>query len=61
MKCPKCNKESGGDWAQCDKVCPIQKSPHYDEKEEIKYFNEKQSENKPVDFSDIMDMIWFID
>ena len=27
--CPKCNSVSGGSWAQCDKNCPLEQSPHF--------------------------------
>lgn len=27
--CSKCGAESGDDWSQCDKHCPIPVSPHY--------------------------------
>ena len=28
--CPRCNNTSGNDWSQCEGVCPIEGSPHYD-------------------------------
>jgi hypothetical protein len=27
--CPKCKAESGDDWSQCDKDCPMEMSPHF--------------------------------
>jgi len=29
MSCSKCRKESGGDWSQCNGLCPLPESPHY--------------------------------
>ncbi|RWN60250.1 hypothetical protein [Mesorhizobium sp.] len=28
--CPKCGETSGNDWSQCNGVCPIARSPHFD-------------------------------
>lgn len=30
MLCPKCHKQVGGFWTQCEGVCPMPDSPHYD-------------------------------
>lgn len=30
MKCPKCSKDSGDSWVQCEGQCPMYMSPHYD-------------------------------
>lgn len=30
MNCPKCQAKSGDDWSQCQGVCPMPGSPHYD-------------------------------
>lgn len=27
--CPKCRQTSGNSWSQCDGVCPMPMSPHY--------------------------------
>jgi hypothetical protein len=27
--CPKCGAESGDDWSQCERSCPMPMSPHY--------------------------------
>ena len=28
-KCPKCARDGGGSWSQCDGSCPMSGSPHY--------------------------------
>jgi hypothetical protein len=30
VRCPKCKKESGDSWSQCEGSCPMPMSPHYD-------------------------------
>jgi hypothetical protein len=30
MECPKCGAVSGEDWSQCESVCPMAASPHFD-------------------------------
>lgn len=30
QQCPKCKYWSGDDWKQCNGVCPMPGSPHYD-------------------------------
>lgn len=30
--CPRCGQTSGDDWSQCEGVCPVKMSPHYDPK-----------------------------
>lgn len=30
ITCPKCKKNSGDDWSQCEGSCPMRSSPHYD-------------------------------
>lgn len=29
MECPKCHRNSGDDWRQCDGFCPMPMSPHF--------------------------------
>lgn len=31
MNCPKCGANSGDDWSQCGKSCPMPGSPHYND------------------------------
>lgn len=31
-ECLKCGSLSGDDWTQCEGVCPVEQSPHYDER-----------------------------
>jgi hypothetical protein len=35
--CPKCNSVSGDSWAQCDKNCPLEQSPHFSMETHLKY------------------------
>ncbi len=41
MKCPKCKMKSGDTWWQCEGVCPMPMSPHYDAECEAKYKADK--------------------
>ena len=56
--CPKCNKSSGDDWSQCDGVCPMEMSPHYAAKQEIKdetfhwFHSERASSPSIAQYSD---------
>jgi hypothetical protein len=36
-QCPKCKAFSGDDWSCCNKSCPLQSSPHYNENLAKKY------------------------
>lgn len=37
LQCPKCKADSGNDWSQCQKKCPVDQSPHFDPETLEKY------------------------
>jgi hypothetical protein len=37
--CPKCGDVSGDSWEQCNKNCPLEMSPHFNQTTHVEYGN----------------------